>query len=87
MESNFDIFNLSLDNFKTEEKKSEVSNIYKTDPKQSKGSVYRSIVRFIPNLNNPKKSIIRKFSYWLEDPHFGNFTNLNLRSKRNKQKE
>lgn len=67
MESNFDIFNLSLDNFKTEEKKSEVSNIYKTDPKLSKDSIYRSIVRFIPNLNNPKKSIIRKFSYWLED--------------------
>jgi hypothetical protein len=67
MESNFDIFNLSLDNFKTEEKKQEVSNIYKTDPKLSKDSVYRSIVRFIPNLNNPKKSIIRKFSYWLED--------------------
>jgi hypothetical protein len=67
MESNFDIFNLSLDNFKTEEKKQEVSNIYKTDPKLSKDSVYRSIVRFVPNLNNPKKSIIRKFSYWLED--------------------
>jgi hypothetical protein len=67
MESNFDIFNLSLDNFKTEEKKQEVNNVYKTDPKLSKDSVYRSIVRFVPNLNNPKKSIIRKFSYWLED--------------------
>jgi hypothetical protein len=64
---NFDIFNLSLDNFKTEEKTQRGSDIYKTDPKLSKDSIYRSIVRFIPNLNNPKKSVIRKFSYWLED--------------------
>lgn len=65
---NLDIFNLSLDNFKTEEKQSSKgSDVYKTDPKLSKDSVYRAVVRFIPNLNNPKKSIIRKFSYWLED--------------------
>ena len=64
---NFDIFNLSLDNFKTEEKTQRGSDIYKTDPKLSKDSVYRAIVRFIPNLNNPKKSVIRKYSYWLED--------------------
>ena len=64
---NLDIFNLSLDNFKTEEKKSTGSDVYKTDPKLSKDSVYRSLVRFIPNLNNPKDSIIRKYSYWLED--------------------
>jgi hypothetical protein len=67
MENNFDIFNLSLDNFKSEEKPTRGSDVYKTDPKLSKDSVYRSIVRFVPNLNNPKKSIIRKFSYWLED--------------------
>lgn len=65
---NLDIFNLSLDNFKTEEKSNKQgSDIYKTDPKLSKDSIYRSLVRFIPNLNNPKNSIIRKFSYWLED--------------------
>jgi hypothetical protein len=65
---NLDIFNLSLDNFKTEEKSNKQgSDVYKTDPKLSKDSIYRSLVRFIPNLNNPKKSIIRKYSYWLED--------------------
>lgn len=66
---NFDIFNLSLDNFKTEEKpKSNGSDTYKTDPKLAKDSIYRAIVRFIPNLKtDPKKSIIRTYSYWLED--------------------
>lgn len=67
MENNFDIFNLSLDDFKSEEKPKTGSDVYKTDPKLSKDSIYRAIVRFIPNLNNPKKSIIRKYSYWLED--------------------
>lgn len=74
MENNFDIFNLSLDNFKSEEKpKTGSDNIYKTDPKLAKDSIYRAIVRFIPNLNNPKKSIIRKFSYWLEDSNGNGF--------------
>jgi hypothetical protein len=73
MENNFDIFNLSLDNFKTEEKKTEVNPIYKTDPKLSKDSIYRAIVRFVPNVKNPKKSIIKKFSYWLENAEGNGF--------------
>jgi len=67
MSNNFDIFNLSVDNFVTEEKKQETNTVYKTDPKLAKDSIYRAIIRFVPNVNNPKKSIIRKFSYWLED--------------------
>jgi hypothetical protein len=67
MENNFDIFNLSLDDFKTEEKPKSGQDLYKTDPKLSKDSIYRSIVRFIPNVKNPKKSFVKKFSYWLED--------------------
>ena len=74
MENNFDIFNLSLDNFKTEEKQSKTgSDIYKTDPKLSKDSIYRAIVRFIPNVKNPKQSIVKKFSYWLEDAEGNGF--------------
>jgi hypothetical protein len=63
---NFDIFNLSIDNFKEEEKVKQGSDLYKTDPKLSKDSIYRAIVRFVPNLKNPKQSIKKKFSYWLE---------------------
>lgn len=64
---NFDIFNLSLDDFKTEEKPKSGQDLYKTDPKLSKDSIYRAIIRFIPNVKNPKKSFVKKFSYWLED--------------------
>jgi hypothetical protein len=74
MENNFDIFNLSLDNFKTEDKKTKSgSDLYKTDPKLSKDSIYRAIVRFIPNTKNPKNSIVKKFSYWLEDAEGNGF--------------
>jgi len=74
MENNFDIFNLSLDNFKSEEKKTKGgSDLYKTDPKLSKDSIYRAIVRFIPNTKNPKNSIVKKFSYWLEDAEGNGF--------------
>lgn len=66
MENNFDIFNTSLDDFKQEEKPVAKSSEYKTDPKLSKDSIYRAIVRFVPNIKNPKKSIVKKFSYWLE---------------------
>ena len=67
MENNFDIFNLSLEDFKTEEKPKSGQDLYKTDPKLSKDSIYRAIIRFIPNVKNPKKSFVKKFSYWLED--------------------
>jgi len=67
MENNFYIFNLSLDDFKTEEKPKGGQDLYKTDPKLSKDSIYRAIIRFIPNVKNPKKSFVKKFSYWLED--------------------
>lgn len=62
---NFDIFNLGIDNFKNEETPVSKALEYKTDPKLSKDSIYRSIVRFVPNIKNPKKSIIKKYSYWL----------------------
>lgn len=71
--SNFDIFNLSMDDFKSEDKKVETSTIYKSDPKLSKDSVYRSILRFIPNVENPKKSVVKKYSYWLESAEGNGF--------------
>lgn len=67
MSKELDIFNLSVDDLKTEEQTSSRNELYKTDPKKGKDSVYRAIIRFLPNINNPKKSIIKKFQYWLEN--------------------
>lgn len=68
MSDELDIFNLGIDDVKSPEaEKSKGSDIYKPDPKQSKDSIYRAILRLIPNIKDVKKSSIRKYSYWLED--------------------
>ena len=65
MENNFDIFNIGIDAYKEEAKPASKSSEFKTDPKLSKDSIYRAIVRFIPNTKNPKNSISLGFGYFL----------------------
>jgi len=63
---NLDIFNLNLEDFQVAEQGNK-SGLYKPDPKNGKDNIYRAVVRFLPRLSNPKKSAIKKFTYWLED--------------------
>jgi len=67
MENFQDIFNLNAEDFveKTETRESE---LYKPDPKKGKDNVYKALVRFVPFHKNPKKSKVKKYSYWLTDP-------------------
>lgn len=64
---NQDIFNLKLEDFQTEEIQSKGNQLYKPDPKNGKDNIYRAVVRFLPRVENPKQSAIKKFTYWLED--------------------
>lgn len=70
MENFQDIFNLDANDFveKTESKESE---LYKPDPKRGKDNVYKSLIRFVPFHKDPKKSKVKKYSYWLTDPLTG----------------
>jgi hypothetical protein len=67
MENFQDIFNLDANDFveKTETRESE---LYKPDPKKGKDNVYKALVRFTPFYKDPKKSKVKKYSYWLTDP-------------------
>jgi hypothetical protein len=67
MENFQDIFNLDANDFveKTETRESE---LYKPDPKKGKDNVYKSLIRFVPFHKDPKKSKVKKYSYWLTDP-------------------
>jgi hypothetical protein len=66
-----DLFNLSVEDLK-ETSKSSSNEKFKPDPKNGKDNVYKAIVRFIPNHLDPKnKSIIKKWTCWLEDPVTG----------------
>lgn len=69
MEDNFDIFNLDNEAFvKQEVKRDEDEFIYKPYPELGKDGVYKSLIRFLPNVNNPKKSKIHQYYVWLKDP-------------------
>ena len=72
MENNFDIFNLDNDAFiKQKPSKLEDENIYKPYPELGKDGVYKSLIRFLPNVYNTKKSKIQLYYVWLKDPADG----------------
>lgn len=70
MENFQDIFNLSTEDF-IEKSTSKESELYKPNAKDGKDNVYKALIRFVPWYKDPKKSKIKKFSYWLEDPLTG----------------
>jgi len=70
MENFQDIFNLDSQDF-VEKTTSKESDLYKPNAKDGKDNTYKALIRFIPFWKDPKKSKIKKFSYWLEDPLTG----------------
>jgi len=71
MENFQDIFNLSTDDFVDPKTTSKESELYKPNAKDGKDNVYKSLIRFVPWYKDPRKSKIKKYSYWLEDPLTG----------------
>jgi hypothetical protein len=67
MENYQDIFNLNANDF-VERTETRESELYKPDPKKGKDNVYKALVRFVPFHKDPKKSKVKKYSYWLTDP-------------------
>lgn len=67
MENLKDLFNLSPDDLvKKEESKG--TDLFKPHADKGKDGVYSAVVRFVPWVKNPKKSIMDKWTCWLEDP-------------------
>ena len=68
MANEFDIFNVSVNDLDTgEQPRSGGSDLYTPKPDQGQDGTYRSLIRFLPNIKNPRKPFVRKFVYWLED--------------------
>ena len=68
MANEFDIFNVSVKDLDTGERPSSLgSDLYSPKPDQGQDGTYRSLIRFLPNIKNPRKPFVRKFVYWLED--------------------
>lgn len=74
MANEFDIFSIGVNDLDTgEEQKGGSSNLYNPKPDQGQDGIYRSLIRFLPNIKNPRKPYIRKYVYWLEDKEGNGF--------------
>lgn len=63
----FDVFNLSIDDVVKDDKPQGNSNLYSPSYDKASDGVYKSKIRFIPNINNPREPIMRKYVYYLKD--------------------
>ena len=67
MENLNDLFNLKADDL-VQKSESKQTDIYKPTADKGKEGVYSAVVRFLPWHENPKKSIMKKWTCWLVDP-------------------
>ncbi len=62
-----DLFNMKSDYF-MEPENTKTNDLYKPSAKDGEGGVYKAVIRFLPYHADPKKSKVKKFQVWLEDP-------------------
>jgi len=66
MSENFDIFNLGVEDVETHQpQQTSVSEIYKPTADDGKDGTYKALIRFVPNPENPRNSLIQKYVHWL----------------------
>ena len=66
MSKNFDIFNLGVEDVETHQpQQTSVSEIYKPTADDGKDGTYKALIRFVPNPENPRNSLIQKYVHWL----------------------
>ena len=67
--ADFDIFNLSVSDVETHKQTSSSTEdvIYKPSADDGKDGTYKALIRFVPNPENPRKSLVRKYVHWLTD--------------------
>jgi hypothetical protein len=68
--ADFDIFNLSVNDVETHNQAASSSTdlVYKPSADDGKDGTYKALIRFVPNPENPRKSLVRKYVHWLTDP-------------------
>ena len=66
MSDSFDIFNLGVEDVETHQpERTTVNEIYKPTADDGKDGTYKALIRFVPNPENPRKSLIQKYVHWL----------------------
>lgn len=67
MENLNDLFNLNADDL-VQKQASSNTDVWRPTADKGKEGVYSAVVRFLPWHENPKKSIMKKWTCWLVDP-------------------
>mgnify|MGYP003630063603 CR=1 FL=1 len=62
-----DIFNLGIESVEVHKQEDKKSDLYKPKAADGKDGTYKALIRFVPNPQNPRKSLVRKLVYWLTD--------------------
>jgi len=66
MSESFDIFNLGVEDVETHQpERTSVNEVYKPTADDGKDGTYKALIRFVPNSENPRKSLIQKYVHWL----------------------
>jgi len=66
--ADFDIFNLGVEDVETHQPTTNsVSEVYKPTADDGKDGTYKALIRFVPNPENPRNSLIQKYVHWLTD--------------------
>jgi hypothetical protein len=64
----FDIFNLGVNDVETHEVQTSTGgDMYKPAADQGKDGTYKALIRFVPNPENPRNSLVKKYVHWLTD--------------------
>jgi hypothetical protein len=66
----FNIFSIGVEDIDTHEQEaSTASNImYKPTADDGKDGTYKALLRFVPNIENPRNSLVKKYVNWLTGP-------------------
>jgi len=70
MSEEFNIFSIGVEDINThEQQESTGSNtMYKPTADDGKDGTYKALIRFVPNVENPRNSLIKKYVNWLTGP-------------------
>lgn len=65
--ADFDIFNLGVEDVETHapQQTTSANEVYKPTADDGKDGTYKALIRFVPNPENPRKSLIQKYVHWL----------------------
>lgn len=68
--SEFNIFSIGVEDIDTHEQQQSTgtNTMYKPTADDGKDGTYKALIRFVPNVENPRNSLIKKYVNWLTGP-------------------